>query len=496
MGTSIQDSMERLASSRGAQVALLSLTGIFAIVAVEYTFQLSESLRHAFNVGVYNNLMLAAGLLCVARAVSQRDERVAWSLVGAAVLAWGIGNTVWMYTVASLDDPPFPSVADIGFLAFYPPAYVAIVLLLRSRVGQLPLSLWLDGLIGGLAVAALGTAVVFEAVLDAVGGSQAAVATNLAYPLADLALIALVVWALATTGWRPGRTWGLIAAGLLVFSISDCLYLFQTAVGSYVYGSPTDLGWVLGGLLLAWAAWQPAGERTHRTINGWLLFVAPVCLSLLGLGVLVYDHFHRVNPLALVFASLSILAVVARMALTFHENMRIIERTRHEADTDALTGLLNHRRLLVDLERALAAGESRSVVAVFDLNGFKQYNDTFGHPAGDELLARLAGRLAQVVSGHGTAYRLGGDEFCVVLERRDGHDGFVLTAAARALSERGEGFAIGTSVGTSLLPDEAHTVADALRLADQRMYAHKQRGVGPSVLRIGGSSAPQALTAS
>jgi diguanylate cyclase (GGDEF)-like protein len=488
--------MERLASSRGAQVALLSLTGIFALVAVEYTFQLNESLRHALNVGVYNNLMLAAGLLCVARALRHREERLAWSLVGAAVIAWGIGNTVWMFTVANLDDPPFPSSADIGFLAFYPPAYVAIVLLLRSRVGQLPLSLWLDGLIGGLAVAAVGTAVVFEAVLDAVGGSRAAVATNLAYPLADLALIALVVWALAATGWRPGRTWGLIAAGLLVFSISDCLYLYQTAVGSYVYGSPTDLGWITGGLLLAWAAWQPAGERPRRTINGWLLFVAPVSLSILGLAVLIYDHFHRVNPLALVFASLSILAVVARMALTFYENMRILERTRREADTDALTGLLNHRRLLVDLERALESGEARAVLAVFDLNGFKQYNDTFGHPAGDELLARLAGRLAYVVSGHGTAYRLGGDEFCVILERRDGQDGFLLAGASRALSEHGDGFAIAASVGAALLPDEARTAAEALRLADQRMYAHKQRGASPAVAAIGARSGPQALTAS
>jgi diguanylate cyclase (GGDEF)-like protein len=489
--------MERLASSRGAHVALLSLTGIFAIVAVEYSFQLSETLRHAFNVGVYNNLMLGAGLVCVARAIRYRQERLAWSLVGAAVLAWGIGNTVWVFTVANLDDPPFPSYADIGFLAVYPPAYVAIVLLLRSRVGQLPLSLWLDGLIGGLAVAAVGTAVVFEAVLDAVGGSRAAVATNLAYPLADLALIALVVWALAATGWRPGRTWGLIAAGLLVFSVSDCLYLYQTAVGSYVYGSPTDLGWVTGGLLLAWAAWQPAGERVRRTIDGWLLFVAPVSLSILGLAVLVYDHFHRVNPLALVFASLSILAVVARMALTFHENMRIIERTRHEADTDALTGLLNHRRLLVDLEHALDPGAARSVVAVFDLNGFKQYNDTFGHPAGDELLARLANRLAHVVSGRGTAYRLGGDEFCVIFERQAGQGGFVLAGAARALSEHGDGFAIAASVGAALLPDEARTATEALRLADQRMYAHKQRDGGPSVTKVGSvGSTPPALAAS
>jgi diguanylate cyclase (GGDEF)-like protein len=411
----------------------------------------------------------------VARGVIHRRERLAWILVGVAVIAWGTGNTVWTFTVANMDDPPFPSYADIGFLAVYPPAYIAIVLLLRSRVAELRWSLWLDGLIGALAVAAVGTALVFDPVLDTVGGSRSAVATNLAYPLADLALIALVVWALAVTGWRPGRTWGLIAAGLLVFSVSDCLYLYETAVGSYVYGSPTDLGWVTGGLLLAWAAWQPVGERVRSAIDGWPLLLPPVAMALLGLAVLVYDHFHRVNTLALTFATLSILAVVARMALTFFENMRIIARTRHEADTDALTGLLNHRRLLADLERVLEPGQPASVVAVFDLNGFKHFNDTFGHPAGDELLARLAGRLARFVAEHGTAYRLGGDEFCVILEQRGEPDDLVLAGATRALTEQGKGFAIGASVGAARLPDEARTVNEALRLADQRMYAHKQR---------------------
>ena len=164
-----------------------------------------------------------------------------------------------------LADPPFPSLADIGFLAVYPPAYVAIVLLLRSRVKDLRSSLWLDGVISGLAVGAVGTAVIFPAILDAVGGaSRAAVTTNIAYPLLDLTLIGMVVWALAVTGWRPGRTWGLVAAGLLVFSISDCLYLYETAVGTYTNGSPTDLGWVAGCVLLAWAAWQPRERASRR----------------------------------------------------------------------------------------------------------------------------------------------------------------------------------------------------------------------------------------
>ena len=93
-----------------------------------------------------------------------------------------------------------------------------------------------------------------------------------------------------------------------------------------------------------------------------------------------------------------------------------VEESLRQALTDDLTGLGNRRRLLADLERAIAAGTDHSpaVLAMFDLDGFKAYNDTHGHPAGDALLARLGARLAATFAGSGAAYRLGGDEFCVL----------------------------------------------------------------------------------
>src|SRR6185437_14886505 len=89
---------------------------------------------------------------------------------------------------------------------------------------------------------------------------------------------------------------------------------------------------------------------------------------------------------------------------------------RTHAVTDALTGLGNRRLLVDELGRALAEGDAAEprLLAIYDLDGFKLYNDTYGHPAGDALLHRLAGALADVVAPHGTSYRLGGDEFCVL----------------------------------------------------------------------------------
>jgi diguanylate cyclase (GGDEF)-like protein/putative nucleotidyltransferase with HDIG domain len=466
--------MRQLTSRPQATPVLLAVTAAFALCALEFTLHVSGDLRAFLNDWVYDNILFAAGAASLARGIAVRRDRLAWILMGLAVMSWGAGDTVWTVTIGDDPSPPAPSFADLGYLAVYPLAYTSIVLLLRSRMGTLRGGLWLDGVIGAFAIGSVGTAIILPAVIGTLGGSTAAVATNLAYPLADLILVALVVWALAVTGWRPGRTWGLLAAGLLVFAISDCLYLYHVAAGSYVEGSVTDLGWAAGGVLLAWAAWQPASARAGARSEGWPLLVPPVVFGLAGLGILVYDHFHRIYPVSLVLAGAAILAVIARMALTFAENMAMIGESRAEARTDVLTGLGNRRHLFDDLEQLFLQPEKRHVLVLFDLNGFKLYNDTFGHVAGDLLLARLGESLRSFVRGRGRAYRMGGDEFCIVVRDDGAETELVVAGAAGALSERGEGFAISAASGYINLPEEAAEADEALRLADQRMYARKQ----------------------
>jgi diguanylate cyclase (GGDEF)-like protein len=150
------------------------------------------------------------------------------------------------------------------------------------------------------------------------------------------------------------------------------------------------------------------------------------------------------------------------------------ELLREQAQTDPLTSLGNRRKLTNDLGDRLANATDQPVVLMlFDLDGFKSYNDTFGHVAGDALLARLGRKLAQAVAGRGVAYRLGGDEFCVLLPVHDALDHDV-AAAACSLEEHGETFAISASCGSVLVPHEATTSEYALQLADERMYRHKQ----------------------
>jgi HD-GYP domain-containing protein (c-di-GMP phosphodiesterase class II) len=115
---------------------------------------------------------------------------------------------------------------------------------------------------------------------------------------------------------------------------------------------------------------------------------------------------------------------------------------------------------------------------MFDLDGFKTYNDSFGHPAGDALLARLGQKLSAAVRPHGRAYRLGGDEFCLLASVEGAAAGNLIAVASAALQESGEAFTIGSSHGAAVLPDEAERPDDALRLVDQRMYSEKGTRVG------------------
>ena len=429
-------------------------------------------LDRLFNAWIYNGLMLFASLACFARAVLCKEARGAWAAMGLALLAWTCGEIYWSLALSGLDSPPFPSPADAMYLAFYPATYVALLLLIRSRVRGMPRSQWLDGGIAALSVAALAAAVALGPIVEETTGDLTTVATNLAYPLGDLILLGLVVCVFGLFGWRPGRAWTLMGVGLLLMGVADGIFLFQAAKGTYVEGTILDALWPAAALVVAFAAWQPGQRQMDFELPGRRGALIPAACGLLAVSLVRGDGAEAVLSLA------TLLLVTVRMALSFMENQKMLIESRREAVTDALTGMGNRRRLMQDLERATATAAPGEpwLLVLFDLNGFKRYNDTFGHPAGDHLLARMGQALESAMAPYGRAYRLGGDEFCALV--RPGRTGGepLLAAAAAALTERGRGFEVNTSLGAVLIPSEAETTEEALQLADRRMYAQKGQG--------------------
>ena len=201
----------------------------------------------------------------------------------------------------------------------------------------------------------------------------------------------------------------------------------------------------------------------------WLI---DACIAPLGLLLALAARHHHLNLLMVL--PLGALLLVFQRDRT-HRILQSQERLEL-AITDPLTRLGNRRKLAVDLTERLqtVSRAEPMVLMVFDLNGFKTYNDTFGHLAGDALLARMGSRLAEVVSPAGIAYRLGGDEFCVLLPAQPHQVPAAMSGAAAALREDGETFSIAASGGAVLLPHEASSPDYALQLADERMYVSKQ----------------------
>jgi diguanylate cyclase (GGDEF)-like protein len=431
------------------------------------------SVQDAFGRWVYDAVVLGAAGAVIFRAVRMPGERLAWLGLGVGMLLWALGQTYYSVVLYYADPAPFPSPSDALFLAFYPATYLALALLLRSRSTRVDRFAWVDGVIGALAVAAVAAALIFPPVLDALGGSGLGVSVSLAYPCADLVLLGLVAGALTTSRWRVHGAWPLIATALVLFGAADVVYLSVAGQSTQALNL-ASVAWPLAFLLLAAAAWypnaavEPARARTARSI------ALPVVLATTVVCLLAIGNVAPIGAVAVVLGVASLLAVLARLAATFALNTTMLASSKREATTDALTNLRNRRSLLTDLEAELSSEEpGPSVLALFDLDGFKSYNDSFGHTAGDELLKRLGASLKAETAAWGTAYRLGGDEFCLLVPNEHRKAEAVVRAAEEALSEKGPSFSIKASWGMVHLPSEAQTPKDALLIADRRMYTQK-----------------------
>ncbi len=421
---------------------------------------------------VYDTLEVLAVVAVVARAVLVRTERLVWSLLAVGIGFWTLGDLSW--NVIYGGNPPFPSLADVFYLGFYPPTYLALVLLVRHRVATFNTSIWFDGVAVALTTAAVGAAVLLEVVIHDTHGARLAEVANLAYPIGDIVLVAIVVAVYGLSGGRPGPGWGALGGALVLSALADGIYLYQTADGSYVAGTWLDALWPAALILLALAAWSAPGRRAQVQLAGRPLAATPFVCGLVAVGVLVDSYFQHRNVVGVALAAAAVITVAARAALTFRENAEMSAHMHLLASTDVLTGLGNRRKLMSDLEQVFVRADGKQrLFVIYDLNGFKRYNDTFGHPTGDALLARLAGKLEAAVGDAGSCYRLGGDEFCTIAPvTTDGIERF-LDLATRALSESGEAFDISTAFGCTILPEEAKSPGDVLHVADKRLYAQK-----------------------
>jgi diguanylate cyclase len=465
-----------------ALAALLVLAYLVALVVRPVTDR--STLLDGWGVDAFE---LAVCALALGRALTLRTGRAMPFVLGAAMLMWSLGDVA--LTVESLGgaSPGTPSVADGFYIAFFPLAYLALVLMLRRESIRLVPSTWLDGVVAGLGAAALCAAFAFHGIEHAAGAGTAAVATNLAYPVGDLLLLALAVGgsAVLSGGARRGA-WALVAAGCALNAVGDTSNLFGFADTSYLGSILDGIAWPAALLLMSWATWlRPArvDVLAQPATPGFLL---PGLGGAAALVVLLVDDLGA-SPVPVALAAATLLVAGIRLALSVGSLRRLTDERHRDAVTDQLTGLGNRRRLAQTLDLFFAdppdpTGARRPLAFLFvDLDHFKELNDSFGHPAGDQLLRQIGPRIEGCVEPTDLVVRIGGDELAVVLFDADAER--AIRAADRISEAVREPFVldlvsvrIGASIGIALAPDHAADPEGLMRCADQAMYRAKQSG--------------------
>jgi diguanylate cyclase (GGDEF)-like protein len=482
--SSLSETSRRVRCALGLGAALIGAV-VAVLVVDEAAPGLGAAGTAAHRWGVAFCALVATATTLMRVTVVERDRRV-WVPLAVGLTLYTAGWVLWVALWGTDPDAPTPSAADALWLAFYPAAYATIAMVLRRSFVRAPASMWLDGLVAVLTFSAAGIAVIYGPVFDHAVRSDLDVGVQAAYPLGDLAFVVLVIAVAAMSGWRPGPRWLLIGAAMLLWFVGDTINLNTVAGGGILPHGMADVFWCVGFGVLAAAPWVAPTALEGLRVEGVRVLLVPAGFSAVALGLLAADRVATLNDLTAGLALAAVAVALARTALTLRE-FQLLADARHESLVDELTGLPGrrhfHRRLATVLRQAEADGLPFALL-IFDLDRFKELNDTLGHQAGDTLLQLVGRRLREELGRGALLARLGGDEFAVLLA--PGSDGdaavhaarHVVEAIARPFAIDGLALDVGVSVGVALYPDHATEDGELLRRADVAMYLAKGAGGG------------------
>ncbi len=276
-----------------------------------------------------------AAVLAALRPLRDRRCRLPWTLIALALgaRAWGFASHA---VIVRMQDPqPYPSVADAGWLVASLLLLAGLLILARASVATRAGTIALDTVLAALTVAALVTMLVWGPLVAAAapGVSRAALATNVAYPLLDLALITTVGSLAAASGWRPPRALWWLGAGVVVSAAVDAAFLYQLTTGTFRPGSWLSGLSLVGTVAIAWAPWARRADGTGARSDDLPALAAPGVLGVICLGLLVVGTTRPVAPLVVGFAAAGILVVVLRTAVTFRllRSVRTLRRAQQVA---------------------------------------------------------------------------------------------------------------------------------------------------------------------
>jgi diguanylate cyclase (GGDEF)-like protein len=446
---------------------------------------------------VYDTVALSAAVaIILGLRMNRPAHRWPWLLIAAGQATFFIGDVLWVI-YAEMGVEPFPSPADVFYLAGYPFIAAGLILGIRSRLGGGDRSSLLDAAILATSVAVLSWTFQIGPLAAQLDPEPLAFAISVAYPTMDLLLIGVFIGLVAGPGVRTA-SFRLLGLSLLALLVADQIYAIQSTAGTYTDGGTLDVGWLVAYGTIGASALHPSmrslfdGRPIPVTLLGPVRMAFLAAAMLTGPALLVFARHDADVGLAVIagetaFLSVLVLARLAGLVRLLSADIakrRVLEaQLSFQANHDPLTHLAN-RRLFVQRVADRLDQPARAPVAVLflDLDDFKTVNDTLGHQAGDELLVVVGERIRTCLREGDTAARLGGDEFGVLLGDIS-EPGEAEAIAARMaetlsvpLSIAGTVVPVAASIGIAVHAPGMKDVDALLRAADVAMYGAKARG--------------------
>ena len=382
-----------------------------------------------------------------------------------------------------------PSWSDPLWLGAYLGFYPGMVLLGRERFARRGVGMWLDGLLGGLALGAVTAATALQASLSNLDAAGSAAVTGAAYPLADIALLTFLATMFAGSSWRPSYSGLALVAGLLVLVGVDTTYAIDSAHGGWFAGGTYDPRVGPAMLVLAAAAWLPVAPRAGHGQRASAGLMFPSAFAAIAVARARLRPDRAPEPGRGRARRARTATVMVRMALLLRETATLAV-SRKLSLTDDLTGLANRRAFTAEAERAVA-DERPFALLMIDLDEFKELNDTLGHHVGDELLRSVGPRLSATMRAGDVARPPRRRRVRRARHGRRRRDGRA-SAAGRACARRsgapsrspGSRCTSAPSIGIALFPEHAAGREDAAAPRRRRDVRGQARAPGPRGLRL------------